>query len=246
MGAMRKAVFLFLLISLSWVCSAFAFDLEGKVRLEPPLPEPAWLEIPQEHVKECGSKKRSPKLQISPEGFVANAVVKLEGILPAQRGQSPLEETVPSPAYVFDQINCEFAPHVLLLPQGAALSILNSEAMLHNVRAFNEDTEMLFNDAMPKKGQVLKKRFNEPGRIILRCGIHHWMHAIAVVQEHPFYAITDSNGHFKIEGIPEGTYTLSVWHETLGELKTEVNPAAHEAILTYPRQTNEPLYQAVR
>ncbi|MBI2167783.1 MAG: hypothetical protein HYU34_06075 [Candidatus Omnitrophica bacterium] len=163
---MRKAVFLALLISLSWVPPAFAFDLEGQVRLDPPFPEPAWLEIPENHREDCGERKLSPRLQISPEGFVANAVVKLEGVFPEPE-KFPLRE------FTLNQIGCEFSPHVLLVPQGGEVTILNSEAMLHNVRAFNEQTEMLFNDAMPKKGQVLKKRFDEPGRVILRCGIHH-------------------------------------------------------------------------
>lgn len=218
-----RALFLLLFFSQS----ALAFDLEGKVVLKPPFPEAPLLKIPEEHTASCGSEKRSPTLQVSPEGFIANAVVQLEGFFPSTKSL-PLNGN-----FVLDQIGCEFSPHILLLPQGATLSILNSEEMLHNVRAFNERIEMLFNDAMPKKGQVLKKRFDEPGRIVLRCGIHHWMHAIAVVQEHPYYAVTDEKGDFKIEGIPEGSYTLSVWHESLGELQAKVGPGTGLLTLTY-------------
>jgi len=58
--------------------AAFAFDLEGKVKLEPPFPNPVILQIEAKHQAECGNQKVSPKLKISPEGDVANAVVKLE------------------------------------------------------------------------------------------------------------------------------------------------------------------------
>lgn len=205
----------------------FAFDLEGKIKVEPPYPKPALLEIDEKHRADCGTQKISPKVKISPEGGVANAVVKLEG-------NFPKAETTPADNHILDQIQCEFSPHVLLLPQGSTLSILNSEAMLHNVRAFDEKIEMLFNDAMPKKGQILKKRFKEPGRFIFRCGVHHWMHALVIVQEHPFYALTNEEGRFKLSGIPEGDYELSVWHESLGELRRKINPQEFSVEISFP------------
>ena len=224
MKIFSKAIFfLFLFAS-----PLFAFDLEGRVKLDPPLPEARSIEVAKEHQAECGSKKLSPKLKVSPEGFVANAVIKVEGMVPTS-GQLPAEKD-----FVLDQIDCEFKPHVVLLSRGANLSILNSDGFLHNVRAFDEKTEMLFNDAMPKKGQVLRKRFDKPGRIIFRCGVHPWMHALVIVKEHPFYALTDETGYFKIAGIPEGNYTVSVWHEELGELKTQVDSKTQPLTLTYP------------
>ena len=219
----RSKLLFFLLLS----PPLFAFNLEGKVKLEGPLPGPRQIEVQEKYQGECGLEKQSPKLELSPEGFVANAVVKIEGpfvtaqILP------------PEGNWILDQAGCEFKPHVLLIPQGAMLSILNSDGFLHNVRAFDETAEMLFNDAMPKKGQILKKWFGLPGRFILRCGIHPWMHALVIVTEHPYYALTDEVGHFKIEGIPEGNYTLSVWHEELGEIKVPVSSQTKPLDLTY-------------
>ena len=196
--------------------------------VEPPYPEPSLLPVDEKYVAECGQNKISSRLKIAPDGGVANAVVKLEGDFSTLR-ERPLEGD-----FVLDQIDCEFKPHLALVPQGTTVSILNSDGFLHNVRAFDEKAEMLFNDAMPKKGQVLKKRLDRPGRIIVRCGLHHWMHAIVVVQEHPFYAVTDEKGHFKIEGIPEGSYKLKAWHEELGEIEKEIDPQTNSLVLTYP------------
>lgn len=206
---------------------AWAFDLEGKVKIDPPYPEPRLLSVSEKHRADCGIHKISSTLKVSPDGEIANAVVKLEGAFP-EKGLSR------EGSFVLDQIHCEFTPHVLLLPQGATLSILNSDGFLHNVRAFDEKTEMLFNDAMPRKGQVLKKRFDRAGRFVVRCGIHPWMYGVAVVQEHPFYAVTDESGHFKMEGIPDGTYKISVWHEELGELRSEASPTKNALTLAYP------------
>lgn len=216
-------LFLFLLIS----PPLFAFNLEGRVRVEGKPPESPQLEVEAKHHTDCGEKKLSPKLKVSQEGGVANAVVKLEGEF-----TGPIHPRAGE--FVLDQTHCEFSPHVQLIPKGTELKILNSDGFLHNVRAFDETALMLFNDAMPKKGQVLKKRFEQPGIFLLRCGLHHWMHAIVVVQAHPHYALTDESGHFKIEGIPEGNYRLNVWHESLGEIKTEVKPGTPFLALAYP------------
>jgi hypothetical protein len=42
------------------------------------------------------------------------------------------------------------------------------------------------------------------------------MHAFAVVQDHPFFAVTGTDGVFSITGVPQGAYTLEAWHPTLG------------------------------
>ena len=158
---------------------------------------------------------------------MASAVVWVEGDFPP-------ESPAPGKNYTIDQIRCQFSPHIQMIPKGVELSILNSDGFLHNVRAFDERAEMLFNDAMPKKGQILKKRFERPAIILLRCGIHHWMHAIVVVRGHPYYALTNESGRFKISGIPNGNYTLHVWHQALGELKKEVGPDTSRLELIYP------------
>ena len=35
--------------------------------------------------------------------------------------------------------------------------------------------------------------------------------------DHPFFAVTDKDGRFEIDGLPDGAYDLTVWHETFGE-----------------------------
>lgn len=222
------AIFTLLLPFLfSFTAPAAAYDVEGAVRLKPPFPSPVQIKVPQDQRETCGEYKLSPRLRLSPDGYVANAVIKIEG--PFAEKSSAAQ----SQSFSIDQVNCEFVPHALLLPKGATLSVLNSEPILHNVRAFDEKAQMLFNDAMPVKGQVLKKEFKVPGKIPLRCGVHKWMHALIIVQEHPYYALSDENGKFKIQDIPDGNYTLTVWHEALGEMRTTVSPHNAQVAVVY-------------
>lgn len=226
-----KSFFSFLLLFL-FLCliprPLLAFDLEGRVKLAGPAPEQNWIQVSETHKASCGEKKLSPKLLVNEEGFLANVIVELEGDFPSDKNP------VSKGSFKLDQSQCEFSPHVLLLPAGSTLQILNSDDMLHNVRAFDESKNMLFNDAMPRKGQILKKQFAKPGRMIFRCGIHRWMYAVVVVEQHPFYAVTDPSGYFKITEIPEGTYKLTLWHELLGEMSAEVTSKTNFITLTYP------------
>ena len=48
------------------------------------------------------------------------------------------------------------------------------------------------------------------------------MQAYIRVDDHPYHAVTDAQGNFRIEGVPPGTYTLELWHERLGPLEQEV------------------------
>ncbi|MFQ5606214.1 MAG: carboxypeptidase regulatory-like domain-containing protein, partial [bacterium] len=82
-----------------------------------------------------------------------------------------------------------------------------------------------FNQQQPgiKKRMVTKKNdFAIPEMIPVKCDIHGWMKAWIVVVDHPYHAVTDEAGAFKITGIPAGTYTVEFWHETLGKQTQEV------------------------
>jgi hypothetical protein len=43
------------------------------------------------------------------------------------------------------------------------------------------------------------------------------MSAYWIAQEHPYYAVTDANGAFKIADLPPGNYDVELWQEKLGK-----------------------------
>ncbi|MGH8064087.1 MAG: carboxypeptidase-like regulatory domain-containing protein, partial [Candidatus Entotheonellia bacterium] len=42
---------------------------------------------------------------------------------------------------------------------------------------------------------------------------HAHMRAYILSFEHPYFAITDADGRFRIDQVPAGSYTLKAWHE---------------------------------
>jgi hypothetical protein len=49
------------------------------------------------------------------------------------------------------------------------------------------------------------------------------MKAFVVVTEHPYHGVTDIFGEYMIRDVPQGSYQLKVWHETLGTKEKQVD-----------------------
>ena len=98
----------------------------------------------------------------------------------------------------------------------------NSDPVLHNVRSLSLRNRA-FNIAQPAKTPDRKKVFTRGERAIkIQCDIHPWMTAYYFVMEHPFFAVTNNKGEFKINDLPPGEYTIAAWHEELGEQKLKI------------------------
>lgn len=130
---------------------------------------------------------------------------------------------LPSPSkeeVLVDQVGCVYAPRVVGVQVGQPVTFINSDALLHNVRSVAK-ANSTFNDMMPQQHQRITRVFRRPEVMVqARCDIHPWMSSWIGVVDHPFFAVTDSQGRFTIDGLPPGTYTLEAWHETLGKAQT--------------------------
>jgi plastocyanin len=123
---------------------------------------------------------------------------------------------VPAEPVKLDQNGCRYTPHVLGVRAGQALEIRNSDDTMHNVHALarvNGD----FNFGQPIKGQTNQKTFASPEVMVtFKCDVHSWMNAYVGVVNHPYFAVTASEGGFQLKDVPAGTYTIEAWHEKLG------------------------------
>lgn len=156
-------------------------------------------------------------LVVSKEGKIRWAVVSIKKI---EQGK-PFPEADPENPLVLDQRGCRFRPHVVVVPKGQTLTVLNSDGVLHNVHLYARKNEP-FNRSMPGRMKELAVTFDRSERIRVGCDVHKWMAGWVVVSKHPYYAVTGKDGAFRLEGVPPGTYTLQVWHEKLGKQDKEV------------------------
>ncbi|MCZ2109990.1 MAG: hypothetical protein LC118_10580, partial [Dehalococcoidia bacterium] len=158
---------------------------------------------------------------VNADGAVQNVFVYVKAGLPAgQKYEAP-------PPALLDQHGCEYSPHVLGIMAGQTLKIGNSDGANHNVNA-QPTTNQRFNMTTPPKSQETKK-FTKPGMSIpFRCDVHPWMSAYVHVMDHPFFAVSDVQGRYEIKGLPPGTYTLELLHESgakveIKDVKVEAN-----------------------
>jgi hypothetical protein len=172
----------------------------------------------------CGKTKPPQDLMLGSDHGLANAVVSVVGVAGAPK-PSPVKASI-------DQNTCAYVPHVQAVPVGSKLVLLNSDATLHNVHARRGDLTLV-NVAMPVPGLHI----DAPGTLLSKTGVvsfkcdagHTWMSAYVHVFDHPYFAVTDANGRFKIDGLPPGTYTLKVDHELLGSSTKSITVSAGAA-----------------
>lgn len=127
-----------------------------------------------------------------------------------------------------EQAKCEYFPYVTVLPRGSRAIVRNADDGLHDVRVLPESgPDPGGNHALRPDGQV-ELTFADAGRVRLACDLHYWARAWVIVDDAPFAAVTDAQGHYAFEGVPAGTWRLTVWHERLGTTVRDVTvgPAA--------------------
>lgn len=192
-------------------------EIVGKVKWVGTIPEVKRLVVNKDVEVCCPNDQGSkpfPRLIISPKTRgVKNTVVYLANISQGKK----LEKPKVNPK--LDQIECVYVPHVLIVPVGARLDMLSSDNLLHNIHMFGAAS---YNLAFPLANKVITKRLRKPGVVRAVCDAgHNWMSAFIHVVEHPYFALTDDNGNFKLAAIPPGTYELQAWHEGWEIVKTE-------------------------
>lgn len=124
------------------------------------------------------------------------------------------DKTFPPPeAHVeVDQKNLVFTPHVLAVLKGTTVDFVNSDAVMHNVFSPDKCCER-FNLGSWPQGQSRSYTFKSLCVATLLCKVHPEMEGFVVVVPTPWFAVTDKTGAYSIKDIPDGAYTVKVWHE---------------------------------
>ncbi len=131
-----------------------------------------------------------------------------------------------------DQRNETFVPHVLAIITGTTVDFPNSDGFYHNV--FSLSKTKTFDLGRYAAGNSRPVRFDRPGIVRVFCDIHAHMNAYILVFGHPFFAMTDKDGRYRIENVPPGTYGVIAWNEgTSSETRPITVPDAGAAELDF-------------
>ncbi|MDE1177892.1 MAG: carboxypeptidase regulatory-like domain-containing protein [Edaphobacter sp.] len=184
---------------------------------------PARLQIDMTMDPACGKGAANLTEQyVVNNGGLANVYVYVKSGPAAAMQAGPMT----SAPVVLDQVGCRYVPHVIAVMKGGVVEFRNSDGTMHNIHTMPQSNPGVDVSEGPK-GAPEQRRFDTPEVMIpVRCNNHPWMNAFINVSATPFFAVTDADGRFSIEGLPPGTYTLAAVHEKLGEQTFQLTVAS--------------------
>ncbi len=144
-------------------------------------------------------------------------VAPVKGKKPAKPVKAEDEDQEGDPV-IFQQ-GQEFHPFILAVKKGTVVKFQNSDEVKHNIYSFS--SEQKFNFPLHGKGEVLStKPLDKPGPVQLGCNIHDWMSAYIYVVDSHVFAVSGRDGKAVLEGLPDKSVKISVWHPYLKDQKT--------------------------
>jgi hypothetical protein len=146
-------------------------------------------------------------------GKTPSAVIWLK---PSQGGTVP---AVSLGRFTLLQKNKMFTPHLLVVPVGSSVAFPNADPFFHNVFSLFDGKR--FDLGLYEAGSTRSVVFSREGVSYIFCNIHSEMSAVVIALTTPFYSIADPKGAFRMEGVPDGDYSLHVWVE--GQAQTSLD-----------------------
>lgn len=155
---------------------------------------------------------------VNDNGTLKNVVVAVKS------GPDGLDKSAPDVS--FTQKNCKYDPHVAVAKAGQSVTVGDEDPRLHNVRG-SKDGSQLFN-LQTFEGDSKEFSVDETGVVSLVCDVHPWMQGYLYVTEHGAAGVTNDSGEVTLDELPEGDYTLEIWHEEYGTQTEDVTISEDE------------------
>jgi hypothetical protein len=201
------------------VASGAAAELSGKTILNGRPPPEVLVDLTD--FPECRRVHPDPLYTchyiVSSEGGLANVLVYIKDGLSGH--------TFPAPTNmpVLDQKNCRIRPYVMGVVTNQKFQIKNSEPYMDTIHALPKINKE-FNIAQPLTGMISVQRFDKPEVLVrIKCEVHPWEFAFIGVVEHRFFAVSDTNGNFRLPpDLPAGKYVVAAVHPKAGTNTQEI------------------------
>ncbi len=200
---------------------ATAGSITGTIRYKGPRPPRKLIDMSEDPacVEAHHGRAYDESLVVSPRGGLANVFIYVK------KGLEGKTFAVPSTPVTIDQSGCWFRPRVLGIQMGQDLRVVNSDPVTHNIHPMAQINRE-WNHSQGAGDPPINRRFLKPEVMIkVKCNIHSWMHAYIGVVDNPYFAVSADDGTFSISNLPPGTYTIGIWHETMGAQEQQVTVA---------------------
>jgi hypothetical protein len=103
---------------------------------------------------------------------------------------------------------------------GQELLFRNADSQSHRVQLVTTNNSRFTHDLAAKSEMTSPALMKPESFLPIKCEKHPWELAYVFVVEHPFFAVSDTNGNFVIPNVPPGRYTLRASHLFAGGTNT--------------------------
>ena len=177
------------------------------------------------------AEKSEQVWKIGKDNGVGNVVVWIQPPEGSYFKSDPAKPTWPLKVEL-TQPHCAFIPHVNWalptvltdnpkkpVPSGQKFFVSNTAAVSHNTKwsggANEGELPPLAPNSPPREVNLAGTSVNQRVQVVhFQCNIHPWMDAWVLVFNHPYVAVTDADGNYKIENVPAGSKVhITAWHE---------------------------------
>jgi plastocyanin len=197
-------------------------QLRGKIMFDGPVPPPK--KVPNTSDSDIGPVFYEDL--IVNKGGVANVFVHISAVKAKNYPSSSNRKVIEIKGH-------QFRPRVVGVMTNQPLAFKNSDGILYNVHGLPKVNNQ-FNLGMPPTAKAKTMRFAKPeGPFKVKCDVHPWMSGYVAVMTHPYFAVSDQNGNFRINtvGLEPGTYKIRAWHEKLGTRTGTAKVIADDVII---------------
>lgn len=158
-----------------------------------------------------------PKVKIDPGG----SVVWIPGLRVEASATSAPPATVTSRDKRFD-------PRIIAVSSGSKVTFPNVDSIYHN--AFSLSPGNKFDMGLYRKGASRDFVMKNPGIVRVYCNIHPDMAASVVVVEGNAFSVVQTDGSYRIAGIPPGRHEVHIWSDVAGEQVVTMNFEAGQTV----------------
>ena len=146
---------------------------------------------------------------VSQAGGLKDTVIAIQGI---KKGKP-----FPRKMQTLRLHRCHVNQYVIGIKNGENLLVENMDPIKHEIATYeiygSHRNQTSHKSVLPLHSQV-RSAFIKPGapEFILKCNLHPFLQTRGYIIDNPYFAISDTEGHFNIENIPPGTYEVTAWH----------------------------------
>jgi plastocyanin len=115
------------------------------------------------------------------------------------------------PTKEVEQKDLTFIPALLPIEVGTKVQFPNLDDQYHNIFSYSPAKRFDLGRYRPEERPIPSVMFDKPGLVTLRCDIHEHMRGLILVLNTPYFVMTDTAGHFRLDHLPAGRYTLKAW-----------------------------------